>query len=183
MFYLETVSRGAPKKNPPARCAFLNGGLGKGKGNLWQRLDRSQPLRIIFPRFGKQGGSRKGGAVRAEGPLEKKNEFCIWRIFWTWFFWGCHTWDIYDDIIWCMYLIWFGINLLYEYIYNLYIYIYRIIWGFTCQARQISALPCRQYEFSSTVGFSAVKCHGIMVDTLWQWNMASWKIPYMNRGS
>eukprot|EP00434_Breviolum_minutum_P009571 symbB.v1.2.008429.t1/scaffold522.1/size192531/2 len=37
------------------RSSWITTGLGKGKGNLWQRVDRSQPLRIIFPRFGKTG--------------------------------------------------------------------------------------------------------------------------------
>ena len=41
-----------PRLQPPSAAQR---GLGKGKGNLWQRVDRSQPLRIIFPRFGKTG--------------------------------------------------------------------------------------------------------------------------------
>mmetsp|Transcript_12606 Transcript_12606/g.23702 ORF Transcript_12606/g.23702 Transcript_12606/m.23702 type:complete len:340 (-) Transcript_12606:25-1044(-) len=38
---------------------WITTGLGKGKGNLWQRLDRSQPVRIIFPpSLGKTGKRR-----------------------------------------------------------------------------------------------------------------------------
>ncbi|CAK9026237.1 unnamed protein product [Durusdinium trenchii] len=40
------------------QSSWVTTGLGKGKGNLWQRVDRSRPLRIIFPRFhtGKRAG-------------------------------------------------------------------------------------------------------------------------------
>ncbi|CAJ1422985.1 unnamed protein product [Effrenium voratum] len=46
------------------QSSWITTGLGKGKGNLWQRVDRSHPVRIIFPSLGKSG-KRSGSFARS----------------------------------------------------------------------------------------------------------------------
>lgn len=49
----------APRIYCDEQGSWMTTGLGKGKGNLWQRLSRSQPVRVIFPPgLGKTGKRR-----------------------------------------------------------------------------------------------------------------------------